>query len=164
MKLIALLSAVTFVAVGCGVMGGGETVAKKEQPAAQSDEQKATDSADKKEQAPERQPAQTVKFNLEPDREILPAFVGPRMSLDNGDAGVDLPEDRAGLLKAARKALRERKIDFALAIIDVLNLMNPDDPEILELRGDTLMEQGFKEDAMADLDKCCSLGRSTCCR
>lgn len=158
---------VALFAVGCGVLGGGAN-GKSEEPAAKTGTDDAPETnVEQTEPSVPAQP-QTVdspSLAMGPDGEILANLMGARITLKEGDGGPDeMPQDRDGLLKAAKKALGERNTDYALAIIDVLNIMNPNDPEILELRGNAMMEQGLKEDAEADLDKCCSLGRSSCCR
>jgi hypothetical protein len=167
MLLRASWLTVACAAIECGGTGGNGTTAQKEQPAFQTDEQKAPDEKTQgdKTSTPVSLPLSSSRFEASPDAEMFKGLIPPRTKPTDEDGGLeDTPQDRAGLLKSARRALKAGDVGYALAIIDVLNLMHPEDPEILELRGDALMEQGLKEDAMADLDKCCSLGRSTCCR
>ncbi len=81
------------------------------------------------------------------------------------DSGVPpLPTGRDDLLAEARKALKAGNADEALAFVDALLVMHPDDAELLEFRGTTQMRLGMLEDAKVDLDRCCSLGRQSCCK
>lgn len=157
---------VAVLTAGCGVMGGGSANGQSDKKP--TDKESNDTSATRPEKLnpsglAQARTADAPRFELSADGEILPNFMGPRITFKDGGPD-DIPQDRAGLLKSAKKAIGEGNIDYALAIIDVLHLMHPNDPEILELRGDAMMEQGLEEDAMVDLDKCCSLGRSSCCR
>ena len=82
---------------------------------------------------------------------------------DGGD-GEGMPTEPEALKERARYALRTGNIDEAMAIIDVLLVMQPNDLEMIELRGDTLLNQGHAEDGNADLKRCCDAGRKSCCR
>lgn len=82
---------------------------------------------------------------------------------DGGDGSV-MPTEPEALKERARFALRTGNIDEAMAIIDVLLVMKPNDLEMIELRGDTLLKQGHIEDGNADLKRCCDSGRKSCCR
>ena len=73
-------------------------------------------------------------------------------------------DDQEQLLAAARQALDEGRPADALAIIDVLVVLDPEDPEVLELRAGTLDQTGDREGAAADRERCCKLGRRSCCR
>jgi hypothetical protein len=80
------------------------------------------------------------------------------------DAGPALsPEERKELRAALDKAIAEDRLDEAVATADVLTVLFPDDPEILELRGRALERQGDTVGSAGDLARCCELGRATCC-
>ena len=67
------------------------------------------------------------------------------------------------LIADARKALDEGRPKDALAIIDVLVVLDPEDPVAIELRAQTLDRLGDLEGARDDRQRCCRLGRSSCC-
>jgi hypothetical protein len=73
------------------------------------------------------------------------------------------PEDREKLRAVLDKALAENRLDEAIATADVLEVLFPDDPVILELRGRALSRQGDPEGSARDLGRCCELGRAACC-
>ena len=153
MRFYLLWPMVTCLAIGCGSTGSTSSNSKKETPPASS--------------PPANPPAKPnpVVTSEGPEGEMLPGLNQPKVNLKSGDGGLaDLPKDRDGLLRTARKAIKAGDHAYAISVIDVVNLMFPNDPEILELRGEILMGQGLKEDAMVDFDKCCSLGRMSCCR
>jgi len=80
------------------------------------------------------------------------------------DAGpATTPEEKAGLRTALDEALADGRFDEAIATADVLNVLFPDDPEILELRGRALARQGEPDGGASDLARCCELGRAACC-
>ncbi len=85
------------------------------------------------------------------------AGIAPDGILEPGATG------RNDLLVAARKALSQNRAQDAVAIADVLVLLNPGDMEVLELRGRALIAQGNKEDGLRDLDRCCAAGAKSCC-
>lgn len=89
--------------------------------------------------------------------------IKPRFAKE--DAGeAQIPVGRDDLLSMARNALKDGRVDDALSFVDVLVVLHPDDPELLELRGTILMQDKQVEDAMADFDRCCAKGRKSCCR
>lgn len=98
-----------------------------------------------------------------PGGEMIPGFLANQAQLGKKDSDTT-PTDRGGLYKMAKKAREEGLVDEALAYIDVLLLMEPNDPEFLEFRGVMQLKQGMVEDAKVDLSRCCQLGRTTCCR
>jgi hypothetical protein len=80
------------------------------------------------------------------------------------DAGPAMtPEERKELRATLDKALAENRLDEAIATADVLAVLFPDDPEILELRGRALLRQGDAEGSARDLARCCELDRTACC-
>jgi len=98
-----------------------------------------------------------------PGGEMIPGLAIPSSELKKVDSDTT-PTDRGGLFKMAKKARDDGLIAEALAYIDVLLLMEPDDVEFLEFRGVLQLRQGLVEDAKVDLGRCCKLGRGTCCR
>ena len=166
MRFYLLWLMVTCLLMGCGSTGSSGSNSNKEKPLSQQEGEL------KSEASPASSPGTSPTavpgpiMTLEgPEGEMLSGLNRPKINLKSGDGGLaELPKDREGLLKTANKAFRDGDLAYAIAVVDVLNLMFPNDPEILELRGETLMGQGLKEDAMVDFDKCCSLGRMTCCR
>ncbi|MDJ0764670.1 MAG: hypothetical protein QNJ97_16950 [Myxococcota bacterium] len=96
--------------------------------------------------------------------EMLPGLALPRKQPWQSDAApAELPNMNE-LVQMARNALDKGALTEALAIIDVLVITYPGEPEFLEMRGDALIGQGNREDGMADLDRCCGMGRQSCCR
>jgi hypothetical protein len=80
------------------------------------------------------------------------------------DAGPAMtPEGRKELRAALERALADGRLDEAIATADVLAVLYPDDPEILELRGRALSRQGDADGSARDLTRCCELGRTACC-
>ncbi len=71
--------------------------------------------------------------------------------------------DRNDLIKEARGALDENRVDEAVSFADVLILLYPGDPEATEIRGRALLLQGDSEGGKQDLKTCCKTGRSSCC-
>ena len=92
-----------------------------------------------------------------PGGEIL--FELPRGTLAGDAGGPPLPTDRDELYALAREKLSAGELDEALAYVDTLLVMAPGDPELLEFRGEALVAQGHPEDARADFERCCELGR-----
>lgn len=74
-----------------------------------------------------------------------------------------LPTDRESLLAEAQKAASGGRKDDALSILDTLLVLEPSCAELLERRAELLQDAGEPEDAAADLERCCSLGRRSCC-
>ena len=97
-----------------------------------------------------------------PTEEIIMGL--PRVMPAEDDGAPPLPEDAASLKKRAKAELLDGNTDDALSIIDVLLVMNPEDAELLEIRGDIMLKRDLKEDAAVDFKRCCKLGRQTCCR
>jgi len=104
------------------------------------------------------------------DRALKPQDTSGRAQVGNGvtaanrDAGpAASPEDREKLRAVLDKALSENRLDEAIATADVLEVLFPDDPEILELRGRALSRQGDADGSARDLTRCCELGRAACC-
>jgi len=95
--------------------------------------------------------------------EMLPSSMDLGVLSDDGDAGVEMPDDPEGLLKKSRDLLGQGRVAEALEYIDVLLVMAPDDPELLRLRGVSLMRSGHIEDAMVDLRRCCEMEKQDCC-
>jgi hypothetical protein len=98
-----------------------------------------------------------------PTDEIVVALPRPLVR-DDDDGASALPEDRDELRKRALKEIEAGNTDDALSMIDVLLVMNPDDAELLELRGDIMLKKGLTEDAAVDFRRCCGLKRQSCCR
>jgi len=82
-------------------------------------------------------------------------------SRDAGTAAT--PEDREKLRAVLDEALSENRLDEAIATADVLEVLFPDDPVILELRGRALSRLGDVDGSARDLTRCCELGRAACC-
>jgi hypothetical protein len=92
----------------------------------------------------------------------LPGVDGaPAAARDAGPAAS--PEERRRLRETLDAALAENRLDEAIATADVLEVLFPDDPEILELRGRALDRQGDAVGSARDLARCCELGRAACC-
>ncbi|MFO8073332.1 MAG: tetratricopeptide repeat protein [Polyangia bacterium] len=103
-----------------------------------------------------------------------PTAEGPRGELLSGELGSGSPEswsegeipenaDRQQLLAAGRRALEEGRVDEAVSIADVLVVLDSEDAESLELRARCLKRAGDSEAAREDLERCCDLGRESCC-
>jgi hypothetical protein len=89
---------------------------------------------------------------------------GGRPSSSAVDAGPAVtPEGRKELRAALDQAIADDRLDEAIATADVLSVLYPGDPEILELRGRVLSLQGDADGSARDLARCCELGRATCC-
>ena len=71
--------------------------------------------------------------------------------------------DRNDVLAAASDALEGERYDEAASFGDVLLIMFPADPEALEIRGRALIGQGDEGGGREDLERCCELGRKSCC-
>jgi len=82
---------------------------------------------------------------------------------DGGPAPIPSAADRGTLRAQLEAALAARRIDDAVATADLLAVLFPDDPEILELRGRALTLQGDAEGGARDFARCCDLGRAPCC-
>ncbi len=102
-----------------------------------------------------------------PSGELLSGLAAPPPVGETGKAPDGILEPgatgRNDLLDAARKALLQNRAQDAVAISDVLVLLNPGDMEVLELRGRALIAQGNEEDGRSDLERCCAAGRKSCC-
>ncbi len=75
----------------------------------------------------------------------------------------DMPTDPEGLRKELERALKEGRQDDAASIADVILVLTPDDPPVLELRARALEAQSDSDGAQRDRRRCCELGRSSCC-
>lgn len=75
----------------------------------------------------------------------------------------DLPTDPEGLKKEVERALEDKRYDDAASIADVILVLTPDDPAVLELRARALDAQSDVEGAERDRRRCCELGRGSCC-
>ncbi len=107
----------------------------------------------------------TFKTGESPEGEIIPISHLPRPLVGEGDAGAPSMSTKKGdIFKQAQEALQRGNPDSALAFVDTLLVLQPDDTELLEFRGIVLMRQGHLEDALFDFERCCTLGRKTCCR
>ncbi|MCP4601545.1 MAG: hypothetical protein GY847_13705 [Proteobacteria bacterium] len=166
-SLFVLLT-IACLASGCGVKGRSGNNPESSPVASSKQSSKApvvVEVENETESKPESKPV-SRKIIEGSNEEILPSFLKQRPGLIiKTDAGTPpMPTGRDDLLKRARQVLKAGDLDEALAFVDVLILMNPGDPELLEFRGTALLRQGHTEDAMVDLKRCCDLGRQTCCR
>lgn len=80
----------------------------------------------------------------------------------NGAKKPPLP-GRSDLRETLDKALAEDRVDEAVATADVLALLFPGDAEVLELRARALSRRGEADAGARDLERCCELGRASCC-
>ena len=92
--------------------------------------------------------------------EIVPLLTPIPAPLTDDDR---LPEDPAFIRKEVTRLTDAGEFDDALPLIDVLLILNPNDLEILEIRGRILLREGFVEDSAVDLGRCCAEGRESCC-
>ena len=113
----------------------------------------------------------TIDLGEGPGGEIVPGLAMPPQSEGAPTAapGSSAPnpsrvERQEQLFEGARRALDEDRPNDALAMIDVLVVLDPEDPEAIELRARTLERLGDRDGSRADLERCCKLGRSSCCR
>jgi hypothetical protein len=108
-----------------------------------------------------------IDLHVGPSGELLSGLAAPPPigEKDKAPDGILEPEatGRSDLLDAARKALLQNRAQDAVAISDVLVLINPGDMEVLELRGRALIAQGNEESGRTDLGTCCAAGRKSCC-
>ena len=102
-----------------------------------------------------------------PDGEMILGLAVPDVAgiraPDGGPAPLPSTADRGTLRAQLDAALAEKRFDDAVATADLLAVLFPDDPEILELRGRALTLQGDAEGGARDLARCCELGRAPCC-
>ena len=98
-----------------------------------------------------------------PSEEIA-SKAAPTVARDASVGDREIPEDPAELKKRAKEELAAGNVDGAMSMIDVLLVLDPNDLELIEIRGDIMMKQGLIEDATVDLKRCCKQGRQSCCR
>ena len=96
----------------------------------------------------------------------LPPVSGGRPPANTPGASAPDPAKVASqeeLIDSARQALDEDRPKDALAIVDVLVVLDPEDPVAIELRALTLDRLGDHEGARDDRKRCCKLGQASCC-
>lgn len=101
-----------------------------------------------------------------PADEMMPGLAvvpsGNRTWVHAEDSALDGKDE--DLFEKAKEAAKQGEMDEAFAIIDLLLLKQPDNLDYLEFRGMLQLRQGDVEDGNADLERCCRMGRQTCCQ
>ena len=147
-----LLAALAALAVGCGDNG------LKSQDTAGRDQIEGAE--------PKADPVATVSVDSPGGGfgglAVLPGSGKGAAAAPDAGPAVTIAE-RTELRAELDKALADDRLDDAIATADVLVILFPGDPEILELRGRALSRQGDAEGSARDLARCCELGRAACC-
>jgi hypothetical protein len=97
-----------------------------------------------------------------PDGEIIPGIEPPMAAVAKGDIPADATRD--DLVEAGRRAIEKGRHDDALAIADVMIVLDQSDAEAFALRARAWELKGAADEAAADRKRCCDLGGAGCCR